>query len=179
MLSNLREDLSRFSRGGGGVEKLKICLVSHSFHLVLLYRLGAYFSKIPIVGGFVRVMVEYLIRVVYASDISLKSEIGPGLVIMHGHDIVIGSDVRVGRNCKILNGVTLGNKDTETQANQQPILGDNVVIGSGAKILGFITVGDNVVVGANSVVVKDVPSGVTVAGVPSKIINSNGDYERK
>lgn len=179
MLSNLKKDLSRFSIGGGKAEKLKICLVSHSFHLVLLYRLGSYFSKKPIIGCFIRVLIEYLIRVVYASDISLKSEIGPGFVIMHGHDIVIGSNVRVGRNCKILNGVTLGNKDTETQANQQPILGDNVVIGSGAKILGFITVGDNVIVGANSVVVKDVPSGVTVAGVPSKIINYNGGCENR
>lgn len=179
MWSNLKKDLSRFSRDGGKAEKFKICLVSHSFHLVLLYRLGSYFSKIPIVGCFIRILIEYLIRVVYASDISLKSEIGPGFVIMHGHDIVIGSDVRIGRNCKILNGVTLGNKDTEAQANQQPILGDNVVIGSGAKILGFVTVGDNVIVGANSVVVKDVPSGVTVAGVPAKIINRDGNEANK
>lgn len=55
---------------------------------------------------------------------------------MHGHDIVIGSSVVIGRNCKILNGVTFGNKDTEALDNQQPCLGDNVVVGTGAKILG-------------------------------------------
>lgn len=170
MFSNLREDLSRVSGGGGFGLRLKICLINHAFHLVILYRTGVFFSKIPMIGSFIRILFEYLIRVIYASDISLRSKIGPGFVIVHGHDIVIGCSSQIGRNCKVLNGVTLGNKDTETQVNQQPILGDGVVVGSGAKILGFIRVGNNVIIGANSVVVKDVPSDVTVAGVPSKII---------
>jgi serine O-acetyltransferase len=170
MFSNLKCDLARYSRNGEVFNKLKICLVSHSFHMVLLYRMGSFFSKVPVIGSFVRVIIEYFLRVVYASDISLRSNIGPGLVIMHGHDIVIGGDVRIGMNCKILNGVTLGNKDTELDVNQQPILGDNVVIGSGAKILGSIEVGDNVIIGANSVIIKDIPSNVTVAGVPGRIV---------
>ncbi|WP_218279024.1 serine O-acetyltransferase [Pseudomonas sp. SWI6] len=127
-------------------------------------------AKAPLAGGLLRVLIEYLIRVIYASDISLKSRIGSGLVIMHGHDIVIGSDVVIGCNCKILNGVTLGNKDTEVSFNQQPSLGDNVVVGAGAKILGAITVGSGARVGANSVVLTDVPPGATVVGVPGRCI---------
>lgn len=167
---NLSEDLARHVGSRGVLQKLKVCLFSHSFHMVMLYRAGVACAKIPMIGGGVRIIFEYVMRVLYASDISMRSSIGAGLLIMHGHDIVIGSEVRIGRNCKILNGVTLGNKDTESTSNQQPSVGDNVVLGSGAKILGNIIIGHDVVVGANSVVLKDVPDGVTVAGVPAKII---------
>lgn len=169
---NIRADMSRLSRNGSFLTKLKICLISHTFHLVLLYRIGKYMSKIPVVGGVLRVFFESIIRIVYSSDISLKSKIGPGLVIIHGHDIVIGGSVCIGCNCKILNGVTLGNKDTESPINQQPTLGDNVVVGSGAKILGQIKIGDNVVVGANSVVINNVPDNNTAVGVPSRNVGN-------
>lgn len=170
MFNNITQDLSAFTKDGNFLVKVKCVLISHSFHLVFLYRLGSFFSQPPVIGSLLRVALEYVIRVMYASDISLKSKIGPGLVIVHGHDIVIGGDVKIGKKCKILNGVTLGNKDTELPINQQPIVGDNVVIGSGAKLLGSIKIGDNVVIGANSVVLKNFPSNVVVAGVPAKII---------
>lgn len=170
MFDNVSQDLSAFTNNGNLIAKIKCVLISHTFHLVLLYRIGRYFSRVPIIGSLIRVLLEYLIRVVYASDISLKSHIESGLMIVHGHDIVIGGNVRIGRQCKILNGVTLGNKDTESSINQQPTVGDNVVIGSGAKILGAIQIGDNVIIGANSVVLKSVPSNVVVAGIPAKII---------
>lgn len=169
---NIVADLSAFVKNEGFKQKLKCVLVSHAFHMVVLYRLGCAMAKIPIIGNGARVIIEYIIRVIYASDISLRSTIGPGLMIVHGHDIVIGGHVRIGKKCKILNSVTLGNKDTESSINQQPIVGDNVVIGSGAKLLGDIVIGDNVVIGANSVVLKSFPSNVIVAGVPAKIINS-------
>ncbi|MGC3895543.1 serine O-acetyltransferase [Pseudomonas urmiensis] len=171
--ANVRQDLSRYSNNGRWLYSLKIILVSHSFHLVLIYRVGVFLSRIPFIGSFLRVMIEYFMRIVFASDISLRSRIGAGLVIMHGHDIVIGSQVVIGRNCKILNGVTLGNKDTEASVNQQPVLGDNVIVGSGAKILGAIKLGDNVKVGANTVVLIDVPPGSTIVGVPGRCVAKN------
>ena len=121
-------------------------------------------------GGFLKLIVEYFIRIIFSSDVSCLAVIEGGLNIIHGHDIVIGSAVKIGKNCKILNGVTLGNKDTESLVNQQPTLGNDVVIGSGAKILGDIVIGDNVVIGANSVVVKSCPSNVVIAGVPAKVV---------
>lgn len=80
---------------------------------------------------------------------------------------MIGRDVIIGNGATIYSGVTIGKKDKHTS---MPVIGDNVTIGSGAKILGDITIGNNVVIGANSVVIKDVPDNVVVAGVPAKKI---------
>ena len=172
MFYNITQDLSAFTRDGNFLAKAKCIVISHTFHLVLLYRLGCTLAKLPAIGSLLRVVLEYSIRIVYASDISLKSKIGPGLMIVHGHDIVIGGDVKIGKRCKIMNGVTLGNKNIESPINQQPILGDNVVIGSGAKLLGAIQIGDNVIIGANSVVLRSVPANVVVAGIPAKIVKN-------
>jgi serine O-acetyltransferase len=172
MLSYLAEDLRAFTRHGGLSARIKCVLISHTYHLVVLYRTGQTLARIPLLGVVFRVLFEYAIRVLYASDISLRSTIGPGLMVVHGHDIVIGGDVHMGRGCKILNGVTLGNRDTESPVNQQPVVGDNVVIGSGAKILGAIRIGDGVVIGANSVVLQNFPSGVVVAGIPARVIRN-------
>lgn len=166
---NIKSDLDRYVPSNKLSKKVSVCLFSHSFHLVVIYRMGKYLSKLPFLGGFIRIMFEYFIRIFFSSDISLKSEIGPGLVILHGHDIVIGSGVRIGSNCKIMNGVTFGNKDTEVSYNQQPTIGDNVVIGTGAKILGSISIGNNVRVGANSVVITNIPDDVVAVGVPARI----------
>lgn len=171
MFKILSEDLTAFASRNGLAVKLKIILLSHAFHLVFFCRLGQFLSKFPMLGSLFRILFEYFIRIVFSSDISLKARIGPGLVIVHGHDIVIGGEVVIGSRCKILNGVTLGNKDTESGSNQQPIVGDDVVIGTGAKILGHVIVGNNVVIGANSVVLTDIPSDHTFAGIPAKDIH--------
>ena len=106
--------------------------------------------------------------------ISCKSKIDEGLIILHGHDIVIGADVIIGKQCRIFNGVTLGNKDiTGSSLGNQPSIGNNVVLCTGAKILGPLMIGDNVVIGANSVVLKDCPSNTVFAGVPAKMIKDN------
>lgn len=170
LFDNIAKDLSAFTKNGSFLKKVKCILISHAFHLLLLYRLGVFLTQLQVIGRPLKIFLEYLIRVVYASDISLTSQIGSGLTIMHGHDIVIGGEVKIGKYCKIFNGVTLGNKDTESLINQQPTVGENVVIGTGAKLLGSIQIGDNVVIGANSVVLKSFPSNVIVAGIPAKIV---------
>lgn len=149
--------------------KLKCLFLSHAFHMVVCYRFGCALTKLPLIGKLARPFVEYFIRIFFASDISLKSKIGPGLVILHGHDIVIGANVVIGEHCKIFNGVTLGNKDTERNINLQPNIGDNVVLSTGCKILGDVSVGSGVIVGANSVVLKNVPSHSIAVGVPAII----------
>jgi serine O-acetyltransferase len=173
VLRLLVKDLESQSNNNGKKEMLLIALLNHSFHLLFLIRLGGFLNdNIPIVGGVFRFFIEYFIRIVFSSDISCKARLGGGVNIMHGHDIVIGSGVRIGNNCKIFNGVTLGNKDVSQFEVAQPIVGDGVVIGTGAKILGNVRIGDNSIIGANSVVLSDVPSNSVCVGVPAKVVKS-------
>lgn len=96
--------------------------------------------------------------------------IGPGFRIYHAGDFVhVGPNVKIGRNCTMLPGVVFGNK-TETPDERPVIVGDNCYFGLGAKILGKVSIGNNVTVGANAVVTKDIPDNVIVGGIPAKII---------
>lgn len=91
---------------------------------------------------------------------------GPGLVIVHPCGIVVSRHARVGKNCRIHAGVNIGE-----HRGGAPIVGDNVYLGPGSKIVGTVSVGSNSVVGANAVVVRDVPPGVTVGGVPARVLS--------
>jgi len=161
-------DLNRYSKSL--LSKIKIFLVSPSFHIVLLYRLSNLFIKIPIVGNILGLIVEYINRILYGVDISRYAKIDTGFMVVHGMGIVIGDSVNIGKNCKIFNSVNLGNKDTEISDNKQPTIGSNVVIGAGAKCLGDIKIGNNVIVGANAVVITDIEDDSIVVGIPAKSI---------
>lgn len=168
------KDLELSSNNGTFVTQLKYFLCSHTIHMTLLVRLGQSIKKLPFLGGVLRIIIEYIIRILFSSDISCRANIAPGLIIMHGHDIVIGADVVIGKNCKIFNGVTFGNKDLEKASlGNQPIVGDNCIICTGAKILGKIKIEDNVVIAANAVVLKDCLRNTVHGGVPAKVINGN------
>ncbi len=101
--------------------------------------------------------------VIYTKDI------GPGLFIQHGICTIISAD-SIGENCWINQQVTIGYSDK----THRPIIGNNVMITAGAKIIGGVKIGDNVTVGANAVVVKDVPDNCVVVGVPAYIVKRNG-----
>jgi serine O-acetyltransferase len=146
---------------------------NHTKQMRLLVVIGQKCLRIPVIGDFLSVMFEYLIRIVFSSDISCKASIPRDVIFVHGHDIVIGSAVKLGKRCKIFNGVTLGNKNTEASSNDQPTIGDDCVISTGAKILGSITVGDNCIIGANSVVIGNIPPNSVAAGVPARIIKKS------
>lgn len=101
---------------------------------------------------------------------------GKGLSIAHIGNIIVHPDSRIGSNCRIHAGVNIG---TEAgHSNKVPVIGNDVYIGPGAKIFGSISIGDNVAIGANSVVFRDVPSGVSVAGIPAAIISDKGRLNR-
>ena len=96
--------------------------------------------------------------------------IGPGFRIYHAGDFVhVEPNVIIGRNCTLLPGVVFGNK-SETPDNAPVVVGDNCYFGLGAKILGGVKIGNNVIVGANAVVTKDIPDNAVVGGIPAKII---------
>lgn len=114
--------------------------------------------------------VIYRLNAIFTSaTIGRNADIGPGFVILHSVGVVINTNVRAGRNLVIYHGVTLG-----AERNKTPLLGDNVYIGAGAKIIGGVRIGSNVKIGANAVVTKDVPDGATVVGIPARIIRMHG-----
>ena len=102
-------------------------------------------------------------------EIHPGATIGEGLFIDHGHGVVIGETAILGDNVTLYQGVTLGGTGKE-QGKRHPTIGNNVLVGAGAKILGSFTIGDNCKIGAGSVVLKDVPPNSTVVGVPGRII---------
>ncbi len=171
MFKTINSDLDAYTDNGNIMKKLKYLILNHTIHMGILFRFAHASLSIPVIGILISKILEYLIRILYASDISAKATIGNGLIFSHGHDIVIGADVKIGKKCTIFNGVTLGNKNLEfSSKGNQPTLGDDVVLSTGSKILGPVTLGDKVIVGANSVVIHDIVSNSTVVGIPAKTI---------
>ncbi len=107
-------------------------------------------------------------RNIYGIELPYNAKIGSGVIIEHQHGIVVHGNAVIGNNCVIRQGVTIGNRymDKPTEA---PVLGDNVNIGAGAKLLGNITIGENTNIGANSVILNDIPSNSLVVGIPGRI----------
>jgi serine O-acetyltransferase len=113
-----------------------------------------------------------------AIEIHPGAEIGSDFFIDHGAGVVVGETAEIGNNVTLYAGVVLGGTSLEKK-KRHPTLGDNVVVGTGAKILGPVTIGDNVRIGANSVVVNNIPSNSVVVGVPGKIISRKGEKIEK
>jgi serine O-acetyltransferase len=118
-------------------------------------------------------LVSLLNFVLFGIEIAMRCEIGDGLYFPHTIGTVIGA-LRIGRNSVIYHGVTLGAKEMDIgyHAEARPIIGENVIVGSGAKVLGGITIGDNVTIGANAVVTHSFPNNVLIGGVPARILGN-------
>jgi serine O-acetyltransferase len=139
---------------------------------VLLFRLRAALlrSNTPLLPYACELLSNAMWRVAIGRPVSIDS----GLIIPHGNVVVDGL-VRIGRDCVINPWVTIGlnrRRDTPGFSPRGPIIGDRVFVGSGARILGAITIGDDVRIGANAVVIDDVPDGATVVGAPAKVVQS-------
>jgi serine O-acetyltransferase len=114
-------------------------------------------------------LISHLARLLTGIEIHPGAKIGKGVFIDHGMGVVIGETANVGDYTLIYQGVTLGGTGKET-GKRHPTLGENVVVGAGAKVLGNIQIGDQVRIGAGAVVLKDIPSNCTVVGVPGRIV---------
>ncbi len=173
----IKEDFSFYKRKYYSEKKIDVTFFSclkgmlfPSFSLVFWCR--AYSSLYASKHNFLR-KVGYLLYLhtsrKYSCDIHPCADIGVPFKIGHAFNIVIGADVKIGDGCYVFNGVTLGNKNIGFD-NFMPVIGNSVIIGTGAKILGAVSIGDDSVVGANSLVIKDLPKNEVWAGLPAKFI---------
>jgi len=134
-----------------------------------LYLLARILNKIHI--PILPKIIQFLIRIIFGCYVPYSAKIGKNTVIAYGGiGVVIHARCVIGENCVIGPGVTLGGTSHKYEV---PELGNNVSIGSGAKIIGPVKIGNNVVIGANAVVINDVPSNSLVVGIPAKIIKEN------
>ncbi len=167
-MSNLAADTRRLrtiKKKGFPWYVLESLLFENGYQAVVLHRIASFFKRhgIPVLGP----LTARFNLVLTGVDIAPGAQIGPGLMISHGVGIVIGNATRIGSGALLMHQVTLGAPTTDRIA-QMPTVGDNVVIGAGAKLIGGITVGDDVLIGVNAVVTEDVGSGsrvLSAAGV--------------
>lgn len=147
--------------------KLEVALTYAGFHALLFYRLAHWLVKRRI--PFLPRALSQLARFLTGIEIHPGAAIGSGLFIDHGMGVVIGETSEIGDNVTLFQGVTLGGTGKQ-RGKRHPSIGSHVVVGAGAKVLGPITVGDYVKIGANSVVLQDVPDHSTVVGIPGRIV---------
>lgn len=151
---------------------LEILLCHYPFYAILVYRFAHVLWKIriPILPRF----MCQLIKIFTAVEIHPGAQIKEGFFIDHGTGVVIGETSEIGKNVTIFQGVTLGGKG-HAKGKRHPTLKEGVLIGANAIVLGPIVVGEKAVIGAASVVLKDVPAHATVVGNPGKVIKINGE----
>lgn len=152
--------------------KLEILILYNGVHAILLYRISHWLWRHHIL--FLARLISQIAKWLTGVEIHPAATIGRRLVIDHGTGIVIGATTNIGDDCLIYQGVTLGGTGI-SQGKRHPTLGNNVMIGSGAKVLGDIRIGNHSRVAANSVVLRDVPDNSTVVGVPGRIVRINGE----
>jgi serine O-acetyltransferase len=144
---------------------LYVIMLYQGFHILIFHRIGHFFYKHKLY--FIARLISQIGRFFTGIEIHPGAKIGKRLFIDHGMGIVIGETATIGDDCTIYHGATLGGTGKEKK-KRHPDIGNNVMIGSGAKVLGPIKVGDNVKIGANAVILNDIESNVTVVGVPGK-----------
>lgn len=150
---------------------LEILLLYQGLHVLVSYRVAHFFYRIHLF--ILARLISQIARLLTGIEIHPGARIGHGLFIDHGMGVVIGETAIVGDNVLIYQGATLGGTGI-VKGKRHPTVGNNVVIGAGAKVLGDITIGDNSYIGANAVVIKDVPPNSTVVGVPGRITKQDG-----
>lgn len=150
---------------------LEVLLCYPGLHALVFHNIAQilYVFRIPLLPR----IISHISRWITGIEIHPGAKFGKRVFIDHGKGVVIGETSVIGNDVVIYQGVTLGGTSTK-KVKRHPTLGNNIVVGCGAKILGNITVGDNCQIGANSVVIKDVPQNSTVVGIPARIVLHEG-----
>ena len=142
---------------------LEVIILYQGFHILIYHRIAHFLYKKKM--NFLARLISQIGRFFTGIEIHPGAKIGKRLFIDHGMGIVIGETAEVGNDCTIYHGVTLGGTGKDKH-KRHPTVGNNVMIGAGAKIIGAINIGDNVKIGAGAVVLKDIEPGTTAVGVP-------------
>lgn len=172
MFSRLKREIRAvFGRDPAAKNLLEVLLCYPGLHAIIFHRIAHFFYRRRLF--LIARLISHLSRFLTQIEIHPGAKIGEGLFIDHGAGVVIGETTEIGDNVTIYQGVTLGGTGKE-KGKRHPTIGNNVVISTGAKILGSITVGDNSKIGAGSVVLKNVPPNSTVVGVPGRVVVRDG-----
>ncbi len=168
MWDNLRADFRRahaHTSYRGAVRKTLHTLTSPGFQAVWSYRLTRWLMArhVPIVGA----IIQRLTEVWTGISIPPETTVGQGLLIHHFGGIIINSAAVLGAECTLHHGITIGNR---VSGGPSPILGDRVMVGAGAKVLGGIIIGSDAEIGANAIVLKSLPPGAVAVGMPARVV---------
>lgn len=177
-LNKIKEDIATiYKKDPAATNIVEVLLCYPGLHALLAHRVAhkLYVWKVPVLPR----LISFVMRFFTGIEIHPAAEIGNRFFIDHGIGVVIGETTIIGDDVLIYQGVTLGGTGKE-HGKRHPTLGNNVIVGAGAKVLGNINIADNVRIGAGSVVVEDAPENSTVVGVPGrvvlqKIVSENGE----
>jgi len=175
MFKHIREDIHCvFERDPAARNAFEVLTTYPGLHALLFHRLAHGLWKVGFrwLARFISAISRWLTGI----EIHPGATIGRRFFIDHGMGVVIGETAEIGDDCTLYHGVTLGGTSWE-KGKRHPTLGNNVVVGAGAKVLGPIRLGDGARVGSNAVVVKDVPAGGTVVGVPGRVVSKSDSTE--
>lgn len=170
---HLIEDIRAYRKNDPAARSAwEVALLYNGFHAILFYR-AAHFLYVHRLRFLARLISQFA-KFLTGVEIHPAAKIGRRLVIDHGTGIVIGATAEIGDDCLLYQGVTLGGTGKEV-GKRHPTLGNNIMVGCGAKILGPFKVGDNARIAANSVVLREVPENATVVGVPGRVVRISGE----
>jgi serine O-acetyltransferase len=170
---------SYIERDPAAKSRVETLLTSPGLHALGLYRLSSFLKSIKL--GIIARIVSYIGRFLTGIEIHPGAKIGKFLFIDHGMGVVIGETSTIGDSVTIYHGVTLGgvspseNSDSQKNIKRHPTIMNNVIIGSGAQVLGPVTIGNNSKIGSNSVVTKDVDDNKSVVGIPARYTQNDDD----
>lgn len=171
MFKQIKNDIQTvLDRDPAARNAFEIFFMYPGFKAIMRHRTAHYLYKKG--HKFIATMIAGKTRKKYGIEIHPAAQIGNGVFIDHGMGVVVGETAIIGDNCTIYQGVTLGGTGKE-KGKRHPTLGDNVLVGCGAKVLGNVTIGDNTKIAANAVVLTDVPADCTCVGIPARIVKKN------
>lgn len=172
ILREIKRDIAAVrERDPAAKSDAEVLLLYSGVHAILAYRVAhkLYLSERYLSARAISQLTKFFTGI----EIHPGAEIGKGLFIDHGTGVVIGETCRIGDNCTLYQGVTLGGTGKD-QGKRHPTLGNNVMVGAGAKVLGPFRIGDNAKIAAGAVVLKEIPDGATAVGIPAKVVRRDG-----